>query len=76
MTTHVSYIFPSGENTWPLQALWDEAIEMMITYLGVDPSDVQKKVVDIICVHARFKFLGDLYKDYLCMVVDVNNDDM
>lgn len=63
MTSHASYIFPPGKNYWT-------------TYLGVDPTDVQKEVVDTRGDHARFKLLEYFYKDHLQMVMDVESDDM
>lgn len=53
-----------------------EASEMLVTYLGVGPTDVAGEVADTICAHVRFKFLEELYKDHLQMVVDVGNEDM
>lgn len=43
----------------------DEVVEMMVTYLLVDPSDDQKEVVNTIDAHAKFRFLEYLYKDHL-----------
>lgn len=49
---------------------------MMVTPLGVNPTEATNEVADTIGAHDRFKFLEELYKDHLQMVVDVDNDDM
>lgn len=54
----------------------DESIKMMITYSGAGLTDAHNKVFDTINAHSIFKFLEDLYKDHLHMVVDVEGDDM
>lgn len=49
---------------------------MLLTHLGVDPTNATNEVYDIRGVHARFKFLEELYKDHLQMIVDVDDNDM
>lgn len=39
----------------------DEAVEMMVTYLGSDLGDSMKEVEDTLRCHARFIFLDRLY---------------
>lgn len=50
--------------------------EMMLTYLRFGPTDVTNKVSDTIGVHATFKFLKELYKYRIHMVVDAEGGDM
>lgn len=54
----------------------EEATEMMITYLGVDSTDVVNEVDGTISAHARLKFFEKVYKDRLHMVVHVEGDYM
>lgn len=54
----------------------EEASEMLVTYLGANPTEAANEVVDAKYAHDRFKILEELYKDHLLMVVDVDSDDM
>ncbi|XP_050893761.1 protein MAIN-LIKE 1-like [Lathyrus oleraceus] len=39
----------------------DEALEMMVDYLGVDPEDAMSEFENTIRAHARFEFLKKVY---------------
>ncbi|KAI5420544.1 hypothetical protein KIW84_044371 [Lathyrus oleraceus] len=52
-----------------------DALNMMVTYLGADPSDVHKEMDGIIRFHARFAFLEKLYIYHLLAEVEVDGDD-
>ena len=55
----------------------EEAIEMMITHLGADPTKALKEVADTRDVHARFNFfLENLNKDHLQWAKDAEGDDL
>lgn len=49
---------------------------MLVTYSGADPNEAANEVDGTRGAHARFKFLEELYKDHLQMVVDADNHDM
>lgn len=52
-----------------------DALEMMVTYLGAGPKEVQNEMDDTRGCHARFSFLQNLYIDHLVVAVDANGDD-
>lgn len=48
---------------------------MIVTDLGVGPSDAQKEIYDTRGCHTRFLFLEMLYRDHLFVEVNVDGDD-
>ncbi|CAL5209205.1 unnamed protein product [Lathyrus oleraceus] len=53
----------------------DEAVEMMVTYLGSDLGDSMKEVEDTLGCHDRFVFLDRLYNQQLTAVSQTTGDD-
>lgn len=54
----------------------EEASEMLVTYLGADPTKAENEVADTKCAHSRFKLLEGIYIGHPQMVVDADIDDM
>lgn len=52
-----------------------DALDMIVTYLGANTSDVQKEMDDTIGCHARFVFLEELYINHLVAPVEVDGGD-
>lgn len=52
-----------------------DPLDMMVTYLEVDPSDFQKEMDDTRRCHARFLFLEKLYIYHLNASVKADGDD-
>lgn len=52
-----------------------DALDMMVTYLGVDPCDAQKEMDYTRGFHSIFKFMKKLYIDHLATVVEEDDDD-
>lgn len=51
-----------------------DALDMMVTYLGVDPGYSQKEMDDTRECHVRFSFIKKLYKDHLTKEVEADGD--
>lgn len=49
-----------------------EALDMMVTYLGVGPGKTQEEIDDTRECHVRFSFLVDLYDQQFVIVVDMD----
>lgn len=49
---------------------------MLVTYLGIKPTEVANEVSGTRGAHARIKFLKELYKDHLQWVRNVRIDDI
>ncbi|CAL5202261.1 unnamed protein product [Lathyrus oleraceus] len=54
----------------------DEAQEMMVIYLGVDPMDALIKCESTKDDHANFSYLKKLYEEKLELAKDAKDDDL
>lgn len=52
-----------------------DALNIMVTYLGVGSGDAQNEMDDIRWNHARFAFLEKMYIDHLVAEVENDGDD-
>jgi len=53
---------------------WDEAMEMMIQHLGVDPGDTFKEATDTNGGHARFSYLRMIFKKLFLKQLGVSDE--
>jgi len=52
----------------------DDAVDLMMRYLGSDPGDALKEVTQTIGVHARFSYLAKIFKQCLLWKLELFNE--